>query len=163
MTASIASDGYAQWIEQLRVLGFEPWFVSFLFKQLPGSAAAREQQMLACVERAYTIRITRVLKHPRAASNRDRRPIWLAAPDLPIFKHLKQTLRLILANDGLHVHAIVLESIFRECPECIAYHMWEQQNLYRHLCPGLERIDVRAITHDVPRVTSYLFKQIEKR
>ena len=163
MTASKNVYPYALWIEQLIARGLEPWFVTFMFHQLPGSAASRQQHMLAIVNRIYEIRITRVIKHPRAAINRDRRPVWLAAPDLPIFKHLKQTLQVLLVNDGQHVHAIVLEPTDRRFIECFAKFAWAEQQRWRQLFPELERIDVRAITHNVPRVVGYALKQIEEK
>ncbi len=163
MTTSIDTYAYAKWIERLIQQGFHPWFVTFMFDQLPGSPATYQQQMLQTVDRVYGIRITRVLKHPTAASSRHRRPIWLAAPDLPVFKHLKGSLRDVTINDGLHVHAIVLEPSIRWQTACFAEFVWAEQWLWRRLCPTLERIDVRAITHDVPRVVGYALKNIEQR
>ena len=165
MTTSITSDAYAEWLEELTSEGLEPWLLTFMFHQLPGSPTAKIQQMFRCVELAYGIRITRVIKHPLARRNRLKRPIWLAAADLPIFKQIKQKLqlRLVLPNDGLHVHIIVLETIIRECEECIAEDMWARKKLYCRRCPGLAHIDVRAITYDMPEVTSYLLKQVEKK
>lgn len=163
MTASIASDAYAEWIERLIQQGWQPWLATFMFNQLPDTQAARVQQMLQTVERVYGIRITRVLKHPTAASNRHRRPIWLAAPDLPVFKYLKGSLGDVTINGGLHVHAIVLEPIDQWQTACFAEFVWAEQRLWRRLCPNLERIDLRAITHDVPRVVGYALKNIEQR
>lgn len=163
MAASIGSDAYADWVQEKVDEGWEPWFATFMFDQLPGSQAAQVQQMLMCAERAYALRITRVLKHPLNRSNRDRRPIWLAAPDLPIFRRIKKQLWISLANDGLHIHIIILEPPERDPLGCVAEHMWARQQQYRGRCPGLARIDVRAITHDIPEVVSYLFKQLSQR
>ena len=103
------ADAWGDYIEAHLDQDWKPFLLTFMFEQLPGSPAAKMAQMTRCIEQAYAIFVTRVVRKPQTAAARGVAPIWLCAPDLPVYKReKKQSLRDLLVNDGLHYHAILL-------------------------------------------------------
>jgi len=86
----------------------EPYYVSFMFNRLPGRQSARIQQMWKEVTRFHDILKRNVVRKPNAPGWRALIPFLLGAPDLPVWKRAKVSVRKLQVNDGLHFNAVVL-------------------------------------------------------
>ena len=101
-------EGFGVWIKQHVRDGWNPYFLSFMFHQLPGSRRARIQQMHEEVEIFYRKLITRVERDARLNKNAHKLPRGVFFPDVPAYKRQKQRLHDVTVNDGLHMHGIML-------------------------------------------------------
>lgn len=96
---------YGAWAEQLVADGWMPYLLTLMFQPIGGSPATVLRAMEREVERVYATFVTRVVRNPLRASSAGRLPIWLCAPDRPVAKHARQSLRDVAVNDGQHFHA----------------------------------------------------------
>ncbi len=78
--------------------GWDPYFLSFMFHQLPGSRQTQIQQMHEEIEIFYRKLITHVERHPRLYKNADKLPRGVFFPDAPAYKRQKQCLRDVTVN-----------------------------------------------------------------
>jgi hypothetical protein len=152
----------AEWIEEYVRDGWDPYLLTFMFRQLGGSNSGVARQMEREVERVYTTFVTHVVRRPRALSALGRLPIWWCSHDLPVHKRGKSSLRDASINGGRHMHAIALQPPWSRLREDLNVHFEEER--HRYLRPGcaLERIDVEAITHAAGYVAKYARKSVDR-
>ena len=118
-------------------------------------------QMAHFLEQAYALFVTRVVRKPKtAAAARVLAPIWLCAPDLPVYKRQKQSLRDVVVNDGLHFHVILLLPPWSRLWD-VVMHFEELRPIYRQRA-ALDRVDVEPIMDRHRYVQGYGWKSILK-
>jgi hypothetical protein len=100
--------GYATWVSSYVDKGWDPYILSFMFQQVPGSRASVLKQMKSEVERVYAISLTRVIRKPKCDAEQGKLPIWLACPDLPVPKRqntasVTSSSMMVFIIKGLHL------------------------------------------------------------
>ena len=84
------------------------YFVNFMFNQLSGGREAKLQQMRRQIERFHGLLTRHIVRKPDSEDWRHLRPVLIVAPDLPVPKREKTSLKRLGANDGLHINGILL-------------------------------------------------------
>ena len=158
---SRTADAWGDYIEARLDEGWHPFLLTFMFEQLPGSQAAKMAQMAHFLERAYALFVMRVVRKPKTAQSRGVAPIWLCAPDLPVYKQTgKHSLRDVVVNDGLHYHVILLLPPWSRLWD-VVMHFEELRPTYRKRA-ALDRVDVEPIVNRHRYVAGYGWKSILK-
>jgi hypothetical protein len=154
-------DAYGDWLQQWLDQGWDGYLFSFLFNQLPGPRRAMVQQMHQQLERWYGRLATRTVRKPRSPVWAPFLPMGIFVPDLPVSKRLKQSIRDVSINDGLHMHGILVANRWARIPETLDVYF--EENLGTYLTKKLRHIDVRRITHRAEYVTEYALKSLKRR
>ena len=152
-------EAYGHWVQRQIDDGWDAYFFSFMFSQLPGSFGAKTQQMEREVLRWYGRLATRTVRKPRSPKWAPLLAKGIFVPDLPVFKRSKQDLRDAVINEGLHVHGIVVANRFGRISEPLDVHVAEKSKEY--LTDNLRHIDVERITHMAKYVTGYGMKGLK--
>lgn len=162
MLDNISSEhGYAAWGERLVTEGWTPYFLTFMFQPIGGSAAHVAEVMEAEVVRVYSTFLPWVVRHPTRASSRGRHPVWFCAPDYPVYKRQKSSRLDAFVNDGAHVHAAAFQPPISRFHDDLATHFEAYRELYLRSDHALDRIDVEPITSNVGDVVRYGLKAIK--
>jgi hypothetical protein len=151
---------YGQWVLEQIDGGWDAYFFSFMFSQLPGSLGSKNQRMEQEILRWYGRLATRAVRKPRSPQWAPLLPKGIFVPDLPVFKKSKQNLRDVVINDGLHVHGIVVANRLGRIAEPLNVHF--NRNLEKYLTGNLRHIDVEQITHMAKYVTGYGMKGLKR-
>jgi hypothetical protein len=153
--------GYVRLLQQrVKNDGWNPYFLTFMFRQLPGKKDTQLVAMEQAIVRFYSTPLTRVIRNPHSAFQQSQRPILVAAPDYPVFKHGKQKLSDIAINDGLHIHAMLAVPWKSRMKEDIVSHLQRYGRLY--VKDPFKRINISEIEDNFGRVGDYLFKSIKR-
>ena len=151
---------HADWPQGWLNQGWDGYLFTFMFNQMPGSRHAMVRQMHQELLRWYGRLATRTIRKTRS-------PVWIPflpkgifVPDLPVPKRVKQDIRDVSTNDGLHMHGIVVANRWARIPETLDAYFEENQKKY--LTRKLRHIDVRRITHRAAYVTDYALKSLKR-
>jgi hypothetical protein len=150
--------GYIQLVEDRVRQGYQPSLITFMFRQLPGSPQAIIRQMRDEVERVFATFLTRVVRDPRSPRSVGRLPVLIASADLPVAKKEKRALREVTINSGLHFAGVLLVPSQSRLRVTAQQHFAERAELYLGGRRRLDRIDVRPVESDPPRVVDYVMK-----
>jgi len=137
----------------------DAYFVSFMFNALPGNQKTKLDIMRKEMEIFYTRLLTRCVRNTRSQIHLHKRPIFFASPDLPVYKHNKDSLENILINDGLHMHAIIIIRKSNRFKISLQDHIKQETQKYK------SNTRIRTI-HTVPidktpeKVSDYALKAI---
>ena len=71
-----------------------------MFKQIPGSEAARLRVMEQELYRVYATHLSRLYRRSDALANRGKMPIWIASLGYPVAKHESVMLDEVRINDA---------------------------------------------------------------
>jgi len=153
--------GYGTWVNTFISEGWNAYLVTFMFKPLPGNRHAIINQMQRKVEAFYSTLVTRVVRYNRSKDLQHLLPRLIGAPDVPVFKHAKQSISDVCINDGLHFHAIVLIPKRCRLRVDLAQHVQDKYQAYVHKDGRLTRIDVQPITETPKKVTGYGLKAVK--
>jgi hypothetical protein len=151
---------YGEWVQQQIDDGWDAYFCSFMFSQLPGSLRSKSQQMERELLRWYGRLATRAVRKPRSPQWAPLLPKGIFVPDLPVYKKSKQDLRDVVINDGLHVHGIGVANRLGRISEPLDVHFAEKSNEY--LTGNLRHIDIEPITRTAGYVTEYAMKGLKR-
>ena len=141
--------------------GWNAYLVTFMFKPLPGDRYAIIKQMQRGVETFYCTLVTRAVRLNRSKNLRHLLPRLVGAPDVPVFKHAKQSVSDVCINDGLHFHAIVLTPEKCRLKADLAEHVRDKHDVYVHKNGRLTHIDVEPITQTPAKATGYGLKAVK--
>ena len=148
---------------QMRIeRGWDAAILTFMFNQMPGNREAIRRSQEREVERAYARFVVRVVRRPRSQAAWAFLPIWIGAPDLPVWRREKQSLYDVSVNDGQHVHLATVTPPEHRFPGNFCTYVSENQQLFTSdgLCC---RVHAKPITHDMPRVVNYIVKSIDRQ
>jgi hypothetical protein len=154
-------EAFVEWMQAYVTAGYKPYFLSFMFKPLPGNITIHLLQMSDEIERLYSIFITHVVRNPTSPSQQLLRPLLIAAPDLLAPKHDKHSLQDATINNGLHYHAILLVLSKSRLTSDVVSHFKHLEHIY--LSHRLLRLDIKPINADLPYVIRYMLKSIKRR
>jgi hypothetical protein len=136
--------GYVTLLQQrVKNDGWNPYFLTFMFRQLPGNKDTQLAAMERAIVRFYSTLLTRIVRNPHSAFQQSQRPILVAAPDYPVFKHDKQKISDIAINDGLHMHAMLAVPWKSRMKEDIISHLQRYTCLY--VKDPFKRINISVI------------------
>ena len=116
--------GYNDFVEELIEHGHKPHFINFMFNHIPYGPKRRIEEMTYQVNRVHDILTRHTIRHTTNERWRHLRPIFIGAPDLPVWKHTKVTGRSLNMNGGLHFNVISLTA-----PPARSYMRIEFQNV----------------------------------
>jgi hypothetical protein len=143
--------------------GWQPYFVTYVFRHISGGTSKRKLIMTSEVCRVYSQLLTRIIRDPNAPSYQQWLPYLMASPDLPVPKNgIKASVRELTINGGLHFHGVLVlppEDRCRLGRHLIA-HLHKCESVY---CPPdlpLLRIDARPSS--TPMLADYVLKQIKR-
>jgi hypothetical protein len=108
-------DQYSRMMREHQRDGKKLHFVNLMFNHLPGSQAVRIQQMHSEMERVYATLLTRIVRKPESENGKHLRPVFVGAPDYPVWKHKKIPLSNLKLNDGLHFNGVIAVPRARLC------------------------------------------------
>src|SRR5438128_309088 len=103
LTAHPLSRGYWKWIFDEILTGWSQFYVSIMFAPLPGTQGARDAQMQRIIQGPFYSELCKRLdRHSRRRGRHQYSPHVILFPDMPVFKHQKQSLAQVTLNGGLH-------------------------------------------------------------
>lgn len=100
--------GYNSLIQERIELGAEAYFINFMFNHIPYGPERRLEVMNSEVARVHSRLMFHIVRKPEKESWRHLRPVFIGAPDLPVWKNKKVTSRSQGLNGGLHFNVIAL-------------------------------------------------------
>jgi hypothetical protein len=136
--------------------GWQPYFLTFKYRQLSGPQRAVLQQMRTGIQLFYRRLATRVQRNPIKGPL----PILMTAADLPVSKHSKVSIFDVTTNDGLHQHGILLTPAKSRLRENFVAHLYRMERQYIAGSP-LSSIYAEPVTHDLERAVRYALKAFE--
>ncbi len=157
---------YGTLVEEHLRAGWEGYFLSFMFHQLPGSPGAIKRQMAGYIELFYSTLLTKVIHKPRRKNMQPWLPVLISCPDLPRPKpHGKrQSLEDVSVNDGRHFHGILLippPPLSRLKSGVWQHVLLDERDRYFNRHTRVRHIDIRPITSTPEQVTDYGMKGIK--
>lgn len=152
--------GYQKWVRGYVDRGWDPYFISCMFHQLPGSKSSVLRQMSREIERVYSRLVTRFDRNPRSPAGSQRLPVMVLFPDLPVYKRERQTIKDISINDGLHYGGIALTPPVSRFRGTLDAHFREEQDKY--VSDKLARIYVKPIISKATYVMDYVAKTFKR-
>jgi hypothetical protein len=155
-------DAYSHWLQgYVDEQGWNPFFLTFMYKPLKGHIEAIAHQMKHEVDRVYSTFITRVVRNPHSEHQKQLRPILIAVPDRPAAKYGKQRLKDVTINNGRHMHGILVVPWDCRLKRDVRAHFEKYNKLY--VKNRLLRLDVRPIDSAMSGVVDYAFKSVKSR
>jgi hypothetical protein len=145
--------------DKVQLHGWNPYLVTFMFNHIPGGPAAKLKMMQDRVCRFYSKLVTRVVRKPNSPAQLFNRPRMICAPDYPVFKYEKISLKAATVNDGLHLHSILAVPLKSRLKEDLISHVERMKRLY--IKPPLRSINFAPIVDNTYGVTDYAMKTVK--
>jgi hypothetical protein len=143
--------------------GWQPYFVTYVFRHISGGISKRTRIMTNEVCRVYSQLLTRIIRDPTAPRYQQLLPYLMASPDLPVPKRgSKASVRELTINGGLHFHGVLVLPPEDKCRlgRHLLAHLHEKKELYCPTDHPLLRIDARSMS--TPMLADYTLKQIKR-
>lgn len=153
--------GCTEWMYEHAGVGWEFYYINFMFHPFCGSEPAIISQMHRAIEKGFYGQFcTRFTRDPNSESQQKKLPkLWLF-PDRPVWKRENISLREACINDGgLHFNGPMLIPAFSRFKECPIKHIETHHS--RYACRGIHRIHVK-ILDDVKGLADYAAKTIKR-
>ncbi|GJE57742.1 hypothetical protein [Methylobacterium thuringiense] len=154
--------GYGQIAIDLTAEGWSPYLLVLKFRHLGGRRDNVMAQMHREAARAYDWILSRVWKHPHAASVRALRPRWILAPDVPVAKREKVGVRSDLPNGGLHLQGVAVMPPNSRLREGLDVHLTQEGGRYCPTGGPLLSLHATLIASDLDYVHTYNFKTLKR-
>jgi hypothetical protein len=97
-----------KWAKEYADLAWEAYFMTFMFRHIPGSDEEKIRRMHKDISSFYGKLASWLVRDPKSPKCDHLLPKAVFFPDVPSSTRLKQGLREVTINDGLHFHGIVL-------------------------------------------------------
>jgi hypothetical protein len=152
---------YGSWIQEHVDLGWDAYFVTFMFRNISGSNEVKIQQMQEEITKFYEKLATRAVRKPRSEKWVHLLPRGVFFPDVPGYKKSFYNITEVAINDGVHFHGIMVATQEGRLKEPLHLHLGRKRKLY--VRGTIYRIDAERITSDAPFVTDYSGKAIKRR
>ena len=154
-------EGYATWVADLMSHGWDGYLATLMFDDLPGSLESQIAQMHLGATGMFRRLMTRMVRKPRSPEWSPLLPKGVFAPDLPVSKRRATELfRDPPANDGLHLHGIILASRAGRLTDGLDLHFQQKRAIY--LTGRLRTIDVQRIDRNPEYATEYALKGLKR-
>jgi hypothetical protein len=152
---------YGSWIQQHVDLGWDAYFITFMFHNILGSNETKIQQMQDEMTRFYEKLATRAVRKPRSEKWVHLLPKGVFFPDVPGYRKTDSNIREISINDGIHFHGIMVATQEGRLKEPLHLHLMRKRKLY--VRGKIYGIDAEQITSRAGFVTDYGGKAIKRR
>jgi hypothetical protein len=103
-----------------------------------------------------------VWKHPHAAGRWALLPRWILAPDVPVAKREKVSVRSLLPNGGLHMQGVAVMPPGSRMREGLDEHLAREGARYCPRDAPLISLHATPITSDLAYVHEYNFKALQR-
>jgi hypothetical protein len=139
--------GFDQMVHERIALHWQPYFLNFMFNQIPGKHSTKKQIMADEVCRVYETLITNIVRKPTSPSWKQYCPIFIGCPDLPVAKSDRELVRNLNVNDGLHFNGCLLLPPEKKCrlKGRLDDHFRRHQELYYRDGYSLDRLHATNI------------------
>jgi hypothetical protein len=154
--------GYDSMIVGRVMQGWQPYFINFMFNNIPGKQSTKLEVMQDNVARVFATLVTHVVRKPNAPLWKAYRPILIGSPDLPVVKTKKVSAYERVVNEGWHFNACLLLPPQEKCRlrMRLGDHFRQNRNLYCVADHPLARIDVTPM--DFPAIADYTLKHYKR-
>jgi tRNA(Leu) C34 or U34 (ribose-2'-O)-methylase TrmL len=152
---------YGKWIQDHIDLGWDGYLITFMFRNISGSADAKVQQMHREIAKFYEKLATRVVRKPRSDKWVHLLPKGVFFPDVPAYKKSEYSVAEVSINDGIRFHGIMVVPKDTRLKEPLHLHLLRKRKLY--VKDKIYRIHAERITEKAAFVTDYGGKAIKKR
>ena len=123
--ANLMIAGFTEMVEGRVREGWTVEHFNVQFRQLRGGSAEVARQMREEVERLYDMSLCHIVRKPRSLPQ-DALPLWICSPDYPVYKkQRREHLRLLVANDGRHMHVIAVLPPWSRLKTTLVDHLME--------------------------------------
>jgi hypothetical protein len=141
---------------------WQPYFVNFMFKRLPGNRSTKKEIMKQEVYRVYKKLVKHVVHHPKSPSWIPYLPFFVGCPDLPVAKWEKELVRNVVVNDGLHFNGCLLlpPKEKSRVKEHLEDHFYHRQQFYYLDDHQLDRIHATLIKDGT--MMDYMLKHFKR-
>lgn len=141
--------------------GWPPYFLNFMFRQLPESKSAKFEIMKDEVMRVYSTLLPHIVRRPNSPFWYRFNPLLIGCPDNQVRKRDRHFVDAPI-NDGWHFNAIILmppepHSRFREH---LANHFLTNRKLYCRTSDFLQRIHVMFV--ETGTMLDYAMKHLKR-
>jgi hypothetical protein len=153
---------YGKWVHDHMAYGWHGYLLSFMFSQIHEFNTPKMEEMKKHLGWFYG-RLAKA-SGPKASHLKwsPFLPKIILAPDLPVPKRIKQRLREVTINNGLHWHGLVMVNpLAPKLPGNLDVHI--NENLQNYLVGSIRTIGVEPITYDPVYVTGYGMKGLKRR
>tara|TARA_R100000365_G_C2731568_1_gene61738 strand:+ start:508 stop:1110 length:603 start_codon:yes stop_codon:yes gene_type:complete len=155
--------GYQRMITERIRMGWDPHFITFMFRQLPGGQAARGIQMERTIDKVYGRVVSRMFRAPNAGRVQHLRPFLVISPDFPVYKKDKDSFADVSINDGQHMQGIWLMPPWPTRLEGnLSGHFLNHKEKYLQSYSELAKIDCRQIEETPEKMVDYMFKNLKR-
>lgn len=154
-------EAYGNWVGEWVSRGWDAYLGTLMFHHLPGSMEAQIAQMHLGATEMFRRLMTRMVRTPRSPRWAPLLPKGIFAPDLPVPKQGATTpLREPPANEGLHLHGVILANRSGRLKEPLDLHFQQKRAIY--LTGRLRTIDVQRIDRNPEYAAAYALKGLKR-
>lgn len=157
----IYSQCYGQMAQERFAVGWDAFLLTFMFNPLNIGPKRMNQLMQEEVAKTYSKILSRMHRVTRKVDVYHL-PLWISAPDFPVAKYQKGSIRDAKTNDGLHFHVIAV--VPPENPRGLDFEAYIKDNpeKFRGHNRYLQNLDIVRITHDPDYVADYVMKSVKR-
>ena len=142
-------------------LGWDGYWVTFMFRNISGSEERRIEQMHTEICRVYQKLATRAVRKPRSENWVHLLPKGIFFPDVPGYKKSEFKVGEVSVNDGIHMHGVMVVPKQTRLKERLDLHFLRKRNLY--VGGKIYRLYAEPITSRAAFVSDYGGKAIKRR
>jgi hypothetical protein len=142
-------------------LGWDGYWVTFMFRNISGLEDRKIEQMHREICRVYQKLATRAVRKPRSENWVHLLPKGIFFPDVPGYKKSEFKVGEVSVNDGIHMHGVMAVPKQTRLKERLDLHFLRKRKLYvgGKIC----RLYAEPITSRAAFVTDYGGKAIKRR
>jgi hypothetical protein len=119
-----------KWTQEYLDLEWQPYFMAFMFRHIPGSTQEKIRQMHKETTRFYGKLASWVVRDPTSPKSAHLLPRGVFFPDVPCYKSGTQALGDVTINDGLHFHGILLVPTSSRLQVPFLQHLRDKKRIY---------------------------------
>lgn len=142
--------------------GRKIYLLTFQFGELQKEEFSCLEIMEREIKRFYSTLATRAVRKPHSASGKEKLPIMLAAPDVPVRKNNRSNVLWeadAYLNDGLHYHAVI--AVHPDSRIRLMEHLDECKDTYIIPKHALINVHVKRVKKNVEYVVDYVLKNVK--
>jgi hypothetical protein len=141
---------------------WQPYLVTFMFRQMPKRKSTKITIMTDEVTSAYSTLLTHVVRRPNSPSWCEWKPVFIGCPDLPVPKGQKIDGYATIANDGWHFNGCLVLPPDDKCrlKQHLHDHFQQNRKFYIKADNHLERIHATAMDKYI--IADYVMKHFKR-
>jgi hypothetical protein len=152
--------GLAEWGEEL-CMRRNCFLGTVQLEQLDSLNGPIAMQVREAVSNVCSLLIQQSESRPHSPSRLQYLPTIIAAPDLPVAKHLKPSAATFEVNRGLHWQWFSAHHPDSRVP-CLVTHFRDKEDFYKSKVPSLSLLHAKPVTYTPGYLMDYLAKHIKR-